>query len=131
MQDESGDIYRVTLLKVIDPAQGADQFTTPDRGTRFVAAVFSVKALAGSPQNEDANNDAELLGVNGQGYDAALGGNIVGYTDFDSGEIQIAQGQTETGAVTFQVSDGVEIADVQWVASSGFGQFVQWDVGGI
>ena len=30
----------VTLTQVIDPAQGADQFTTPDNGNRFVGAVF-------------------------------------------------------------------------------------------
>src|ERR1700761_7334821 len=36
VQDESGDTYRVTLDKIIDPAQGADQYTQPDNGMRFV-----------------------------------------------------------------------------------------------
>lgn len=130
VKDGSGDTYQVTLINVIDPAQGADQFTTPAAGTRFVAAVFSIKALTGSPQNEDANNDAVLLGGNDQGYDTTVDNNIVGYTNFSNGNIVIAQGQTEVGAVTFQVPDGVKVAEVQWVASSGFGQFVQWSVAG-
>jgi hypothetical protein len=29
---------------------------------RFVGAVFRIKALTGSPQNEDADNDAVLVG---------------------------------------------------------------------
>jgi hypothetical protein len=60
VQDASGDTYRVTLVKIIDPAQGADQFNTPDSGKRFVGVVFTIKALNGSPQNEDANDDAAV-----------------------------------------------------------------------
>ena len=58
LKDGSGNVYRVTLVKVIDPAKGENQFTTPDTGKRFVGLVFKVKALTGSPKDEDANNDA-------------------------------------------------------------------------
>ena len=105
LKDGSGDTYRVTLVKVIDPAQGADQFSSPDSGKRFVGLVFTIKALTGSPQNEDANNDAVLVGRNGQNYSADFD-DIAGYTNFDSGTIHVAQGDTVTGAVTFQVPDG-------------------------
>src|SRR5580700_2808738 len=95
--DGSGDTYRVTLVKVIDPARGADQFSSPDGGKRFVGLVFRIKAVTGSPQNEDANNDAVLVGGNGQNYSADFDG-ITGYTNFDSGTIHVAQGDTVTGA---------------------------------
>src|SRR5271167_3472396 len=49
LKDGSGDAYRVTLVKVIDPARGADQFSPPDSGKRFVGLVFKIKALTGSP----------------------------------------------------------------------------------
>ena len=129
LKDGSGDTYRVTLVKVIDPAQGADQFSSPDSGKRFVGLVFTIKALSGSPQNEDANNDAVLVGGNGQNYSADFDG-IAGYTNFDSGTIHAAQGDTVTGAVTFQVPDGVPVSTVQWSALSGFGSMVEWDVPG-
>jgi hypothetical protein len=129
VQDGSGDTYRVTLEKVIDPAQGADQFSTPDSGKRFVGVVFSVKALSGSPQNEDANNDAAVVGSNGQTYNADLS-SITGYTNFSNGSINVAQGDTTTGAVVFQVPDGIKVTEVQWSAGSGFGSTVQWDVRG-
>lgn len=127
VQDGSGNTYRVTLVKVIDPAPGADQFTTPDSGKRFVGAVFTIKALSGSPQDEDANNDAAVIGSNGQTYSADIN-DIAGYTNFDNGSIHVAQGETTTGAVTFQVPDGIKVMKIQWTAASGFGSTVQWDV---
>src|SRR5689334_1461167 len=68
LKDGSGNLYRVTLIKVIDPAKGENQFTVPDAGKRFTGLVFRVKALTGSPQDEDANNDAVIMGSNGQTY---------------------------------------------------------------
>jgi hypothetical protein len=127
LQDASGDTYRVTLVKVIDPAQGASQFNVPDTGKRFVGAVFTIKALNGSPQNEDANNDAAVIGSNGQTYTADID-DIVGYTNFSNGSIHVAQGETTTGAVVFQVPDGIKAVRVQWSAASGFGNTVQWNV---
>lgn len=129
VKDSSGDTYRVTLVKIIDPAQGADQFTTPDSGKRFVGAVFTIKALSGSPQNEDANNDAAVVGRNGQTYTADLG-DIAEYTNFSNGSINVAQGGTSTGAVVFQMPNGVKVREVQWTAAGGFGSTVQWQVRG-
>ncbi len=126
VKDSSGDTYRVALVKIIDPAQGADQFTTPDNGNRFVGAIFTIKAISGSPQDEDANNDAALVGSNGQTYNSDIS-SIAGYTNFSEGQIKVAQGESTTGAVTFQVPNGVKVSKVQWSASSGFGSTVQWN----
>jgi hypothetical protein len=127
ISDDSGDTYRVTLVKVISPAPGADEFSTPDNGKRFVGAVFRVKALNGSPQDEDANNDAVIIGSDGQNYTADFD-RIAGYTNFADGMIHVAQGESVTGAVTFQVPDGVKVTEIQWGASSNFGSVVQWTV---
>ena len=80
-------------MKVIDPAQGANQANTPDAGKRFVGLVFTIKGVTGSPQGEDANNDAVLVGANGRDYPAALD-RIAGYTNFDDGAIHVTPGQT-------------------------------------
>ena len=129
LKDGSGNLYRVTLAKVIDPAKGENQFTVPDSGKRFVGLVFRVKALTGSPQDEDANNDAVVIGGNGQNYSADFDG-IAGYTNFDHGAIHVSQGETVTGSVTFQVPNGVKVSTVQWTALSGFGSTVEWIVPG-
>jgi hypothetical protein len=125
--DGTGNVYRVTLVRVIDPARGADQLSSPESGKRFVGLVFSVKAVTGSPQDEDANTDAVASGGNGQTYSADFQA-IAGYTNFDHGAIHVAQGETVTGSVTFQVPNGVQVSNVRWTALSGFGSKVEWNV---
>lgn len=127
LNDGTGISYQVTLVKVIDPARGADQFSTPASGKRFVGLVFRIKGVTGSPQGEDANNDAVLVGANGRDYPADLNG-IAGYTNFDDGAIHVTPGQTVTGAVAFQVPASVVVSTVQWTALSGFGPMVEWNV---
>ena len=129
LKDGSGNLYQVILAKVIDPAKGENQFAAPDVGKRFVGLVFRVKALTGSPKDEDANNDAVVIGSNGQNYSADFDG-IAGYTNFDHGVIHVSQGETVTGSVTFQVPNGVTVSTVQWTALSGFGSTVEWIVHG-
>ena len=129
LKDGSGRVYQVTLAKVIDSAKGENQFTVPDDGKRFVGLIFRIKALTGSPQNEDANNDAVVIGGNGQTYTADFAG-IAGYTNFDHGTIQVSQGETVTGSVTFQVPNGVTVSTVKWTTLSGFGSTVEWIVHG-
>jgi len=129
LKDGSGHVYQVTLVKVIDPAKGEDQFTVPGDGKRFVGLIFRVKALTGSPQDEDANNDAVAIGGNGQAYSADFDG-IAGYTNFDHGTIRVAQGETVTGSVTFELPNGMMVSTVKWTALSGFGSTAEWIVHG-
>ena len=129
LEDGSGNVYQVTLTNVIDPAMEENQFAAPDAGKRFVGLVFRIKALTGSPKDEDANNNAVVIGSNGQHYSADFEG-IAGYTNFHHGVIQVSQGETVTGSVTFQVPNSVTVSTVQWTALSGFGSTVEWVVPG-
>jgi hypothetical protein len=129
VQDSSGDTYGVALTKIIDPVQATDQII-PDNGKRFVAAVFTVKAVSGvGPQQEDAESDAALVGSDGQTY---LPDNIpiAGYTGFNPGVIHAAPGESTIGEVTFQVPTGVKVSKVLWSAFSSLGvrSTVQWNV---
>ncbi len=126
VQDGSGDTYRVTLVKIVHPARGAaGPFDTPDSGTRFVGAVFRITGVSGSPKGDDANNDATLMGSNGKTYTCDFN-DIAGYANFNDGVIQVTQGGTTTGAVSFQVPDGVQVTVVQWSSANGFGTTVAW-----
>lgn len=109
----------VKLTPVIDPAQGADQYTTPNNGFRFVGAVFTLNGVSGT-FSDDANSDATLIGSNGQTYTFDSSG-LAGVTNFNYGEYNLAPGQTSVGAVAFQVPDGVKASSVQWNGSGGFG----------
>lgn len=127
VQDGHGDTYRVTLVKVIDPAKSANQANAPASGDRLIGAVFTIKALSGSPRDENANTDAAAIGSNGQTYTFSLR-IIAGYTNFSEGVIHVAQRKTTTGVVTFQVPDGIKVMKVQWTAGRGFASTVLWIV---
>ena len=117
--DQNGNKMSVTLTKVIDPAPGADQFTTPGNGNRFVAAVFTITGISGT-FSDDANNDATLVGSNGQTYTADFD-SIAGYTNFNNGLYNVSAGENSVGAVTFQVPLTVKVTKIEWSANGGFG----------
>ena len=104
---------------MIDPAQGADQFTTPDNGNRFVGAVFTITGISGT-FSDDANNDATLIGSNGQTYTADFD-SIAGYTNFNNGEYTVSAGENSAGAVTFQLPLTVKVTKIEWLTNGGFG----------
>lgn len=125
LKDSSGAAYTVQLVRMIDPAQGADSFSTPDAGKRFVGAVFTITAgtTAGSG---DANNDASLIGSDNQTYSPDFD-SLAGCTNFDNGQFQIGAHESSTGCVAFQVPTGVTVAKVQWTPSSGLANdFGEW-----
>ncbi|HXL95117.1 MAG TPA: hypothetical protein VN969_39825 [Streptosporangiaceae bacterium] len=117
--DQSDDQISVALTRVIDPAQGADQFDTVQGGDRFVGAVFTIKGINGT-FSDDANNDATLIGSNGQTYTADFD-SIAGYTNFNDGEYSVSTGEISAGAVTFQVPVGVTVSKIEWSANGGLG----------
>ena len=115
-----------------EPGLQAGVPPTPSSGLRARIGVHppaSELTLDLAQPREHANIDAVLVGGNGQNYSADYDG-IAGYTNFDSGTIHVAQGDTVTGAVTFQVPDGITVSKVQWTAVSGFGLTVEWNVHG-
>jgi hypothetical protein len=116
---ESGGKYDVYFTRMVDPAHGSNAFTTPDKGNRFVGAVFTIKGISGSP-SDDANNDAILIGSNGQTYTADFD-SIKDYTNFNDGQFNVSSGAVQVGAVTFQVPDGIEVTEIQWSSTGGFG----------
>ena len=117
--DPNGNKISVTLTREIDPAQGADQFTTPENGSRFVGAVFDIKGISGT-FSDDANNNATVIGSNGQTYTADFD-SIAGYTAFNHGEFSVSAGESSVGAVTFQIPLAVKVSKVEWSANGGFG----------
>ena len=120
VKDSSGNTYRVTLDKLIDPAQGANQFTTPSNGKRFVGAVFTVTAVSGSPKNQNANNNASVVGANGQTYTPDFSP-IAGYTDFKPrGDHRGARPVCDRRR-DLPGAGGVTVTRVLWGAVGGFG----------
>ena len=117
--DGAGNVMTVKCRQLLDPATASDSFEAAPAGKRLVAAVFTLKGISGST-NDDANNDASLVGTNGQSYSPAFD-SIAGYTNFNNGMFTVTAGVKSVGAVVFEVPVSVKIAEVQWSPSSGMG----------
>jgi hypothetical protein len=124
--DENGVSYSVQLSQVIDPAQGATEFNTPNAGYRFVTTLFTISNTSSSEITENANNDTNVIGSNNQTYTADFN-SVSECTNFSFGEFQLAPGESSTGCVTFQVPVGVSVVKVRFTPSSGFSRyFAEW-----
>lgn len=124
--DADGNAYTVTLVKVVDPATGSDEFNQPDSGKYLFGAVFTIAGETGNA-SDDANNDAVVVGSDDQDYTADFD-SIAGYTNFQDGDWSVSPGTTVTGAVTFQLPNGVTVKSVQWSADLFGGTSGTWNL---
>jgi hypothetical protein len=123
-----GEAYSVVLKQVIDPAKSSSQYTSPNTGDRFVAAVFTITDTGKQQISDDANSDVSLVGSNNQTYAADFVA-LVGCTNFDEGEFQLNPGQSTTGCVAFQVPNAVATSKIEWSPSGGSGGgFGTWNL---
>lgn len=58
----------VQLVKIIDPASGADQFTTADQGKHFIAIQFRLSNSGTVTYTDSPDNDAKVLDAQGQSF---------------------------------------------------------------
>jgi hypothetical protein len=125
VRDAGGSAYWVELTKI-------NEDTTTRDGQRSVGAVFKITAGSGSPEHEDANQNAVLIGDNDKTY-------VVNTQEENNGQEetkgegntnglnQVAQ-DLSAKTVTFQLPDGVKVTEVQWSAASGYRHPVRWKV---
>jgi cytoskeletal protein RodZ len=111
----------VTLNQVIDPASGADQYTSPNAGDRFVAIDVKIVNNGTAAFSDDANSDVTLIGTDNQSYTADFD-SVSECTNFNSGQYTLAPGESTTGCVVFQVPDAVNTGKVQFQTQSGLSQ---------
>lgn len=119
VQNEEKQYEAVKLVGVIDPAQGADQFTTPDAGKRFVAVEISITGKSPGNDSNSADDNLGVVGTNHQVYSADLS-SVSECTDFANGQYTVTKDQSETGCVAFQLPTGVNVAQVKYNPNAGF-----------
>ena len=119
-------VYNVTLDKVDQNAALGPYETLTNPADHAAGAEFTIAGTSGQT-SDDANSDAVAIGTDGQDYTPSFV-TITDGTNFDSGEFNVASGQTVNGWVSFELPPNVTIASVQW--SPGFsGQAATWTVG--
>lgn len=118
----------VTLVKIVDPAKGSDEFTAPDAGKHFVAIQFRVVNQGSGVYSDDPQADVSVKNAAGETMSIAFATTTAG-ADMPS-SVNLTPGDTALGFVDFQVPDGQKITQVQYALISLGGDHVaQWTIG--
>lgn len=126
LKDQSGHAETVTVVKVVNPATGSDQFSQPQAGKTFIAVQLSIKNNSTAAIAPNPDLEVTLIDSNNQSYNPDFGNTIAGCQAFAS-TLSIAPADTTTGCVAFQVPSGTIPAKTQYTPSSGFsGSTGQW-----
>ena len=123
-----GTEYKITLVRIIDPAHPENEFGAAPSGKRLVATEFKVTAIKGTI-DENSNNDTTLQGSNGQIYNPSITSQLAEGTNFDYGSVKLAAGGSATGIAPFEIPDQVKVTAVRWKPQAGFSNnTVTWNV---
>jgi hypothetical protein len=126
---DDGEQMDVTVTKVINHAQPADEFSSPDAGNRFYAVQFRLENTGSKAYSDSPSNGAAVVDADGQSYDSTLY-DVAGCRSFPGTE-NIAVGDTGLGCIVFQVPTGATITKIQFTLDSGMAsQTGQWTVSG-
>jgi hypothetical protein len=120
-----GSSMTIQLVRLLDPARPRSFLDDPGPGKHLVAAIFTVRGVRGSI-DDDAYNDAVLIGSNGKRYQWSFADLAGHHPSFTNGVFRLQPGKSVTGTVTAVLPNGVKVVRVRWTASSGFGQAVTW-----
>lgn len=118
---------RVTVVSVVDPAQGGDEFTQPGEGNRFVAVQLRLENVGDAVYDDSPSNGATLIDAEGQSFDSTLLETNAGP---DLGSPTINKGDSRLGYVSFEVPTTSQITRFQFGLDSGFAdQKGEWTLG--
>ncbi|MFD9126059.1 DUF4352 domain-containing protein [Kitasatospora sp. NPDC059571] len=122
---DKGSTADVTVVKVVDNAEGEDEFTKPADGKRFVAVQFRIRATGAKAYSDAPANSAKLLDGQGQSFGPSFFDTKAGQGF--SGAVTIAPGESGLGFLTFEVPKDTRLEKVQFTLDSGMAdQTGQW-----
>jgi Domain of unknown function (DUF4352) len=129
VSDSSGTRLDVTLQKVIDPADGANQYSKPGSGKHFVGVKLHVQNKAATTYQNNANNETTIMLSDGKTLHADYNP-IAGCDNFDNGQVKLKNGAASTGCVTFQVPRSQKVVQVSYGNTVFPGQTAEWRLSG-
>lgn len=117
--NNSGEQVDITLVQVVDPAKGKDDFNQPDAGNRFVAVEVRYKNTGTVTEADSVGNEAKLVDGAGHSYDTSFADTTAG-PSFAGDQVNIAPGETGDGFITFQLPNADKPAELKITLNSGF-----------
>ncbi|MFF9277366.1 DUF4352 domain-containing protein [Streptomyces griseosporeus] len=124
---ENGEALAVTLVKVVDPARAADEYSSPEAGKKFVAAQFRLRNTGTRVYSDSPSNGARVIDAQGQQFSSSVEDTQAGPSF--PGSITLTPGDSALGYITFEIPLSSTAVKVQFAMDSGFsGNTGQWNV---
>jgi hypothetical protein len=124
LKTQSGRSFHITLNKVVDPAQATNN-TSPPKGKRYIATLFTITNTSGQTIATNGDLDANLVGSNGNTYLPAH--KALSACANATAKVQLAVGKTGVTCQSYQVDKSVSITQVQFYPAAGAAKdYGQW-----
>ncbi len=113
-----GEKMEVTLVKVVDPAQSANQFLQPTPGMREIALELRYKNVGSTTYSPSVLGDVTVIDQASHSYSSdfenTTAGTFPGLPGFPFGLVNIAPGESaDDGFATFQIPQGTPVTQVK------------------
>lgn len=117
----------VTLVKWVDNAKSADEFSSPEKGNKWVAAQFQIVNTGTAVYSDSPSNGAQVSDSEGQQFTPVFA-TITAGPEMQA-SVRLAKGATALGYITFEVPKTSKIATLQLALDSGFAdESGQWQI---
>ncbi|CAG6393111.1 DUF4352 domain-containing protein [Streptomyces cocklensis] len=124
---DPGLAVAVTVVAWNANAHGADEFTTPSKGKRFVAAQFKLVNTGSAVYSDSPSNGAQVADSQGQRFSSTFAEISAGPSM--SSNVNLRPGDMALGWIPFEVPISSTISTVQFALDSGFADQVgEWSV---
>ncbi|MBH5333462.1 DUF4352 domain-containing protein [Streptomyces pactum] len=124
---EEGTQLDVTVKKWLDPAQGANEYETPEEGKRWVAAQLLLVNTGSATYSDSPSNGLQLADTEGQRFDATLGEISAGPQM--TSDLNLPKGDKALGWIVIEIPKASKPATLQFTMDSGYAdQTGQWKI---
>lgn len=124
---DDGSRIDVTLVKWVDPAKSSDEFMTPAKGKRWVAAQLRLTNAGTAVYSDSPGNGLTVTDTDGQQFQTTFGEVTAGPAM--SSDLRLTKGAKGLGWVVFEVPKASKITKLQMALDSGFADETgQWNV---
>ncbi|MFF4803427.1 DUF4352 domain-containing protein [Streptomyces sp. NPDC001351] len=115
---DDGSKLDVTVVKVVDPAKPADEFTQAGAGKRFVGVQFQLVNTGTAAYSDSPSNGAQVADRQGQQFESTFGDISAGPSM--SSDVRLKPGAKALGWIVFEVPKASKVTTVHFAMDSGF-----------
>ena len=115
---EDGSKLDVTVVKTVDPAKPADEFTAPEDGHRWIGVQFQLVNTGTIAYSDSPGNGVKIADTQGQQFTSTFADISAGPSM--AGSVNLKPGAKALGWVVFEVPKASKTDVVQFTMDSGF-----------